>query len=50
MTGGVANLVNHGGVNAIEHSDKNLPAALNDNAEDCDGDYQTHDRVGQWVA
>src|SRR6266496_3817695 len=50
MVSGVPNLVHHRGINAVEHSRKNLPAGLHDDTEDGCGDRKAHDRIGQRVA
>src|SRR6266498_5492152 len=46
----VSNLVHHRGINAVEHSRKNLPAGLHDDTEDGCRDREAHDRIGQRVA
>lgn len=48
--GGATNGLEHSGLDAVEHAEKDRLRRLADEVEDGDGDPHPHDRVGQRVA
>src|SRR5215211_2174476 len=49
MSCSVANLIDNGGIDAVEHSRENLFCVLNDDTENRDRNHQTDERIGQRI-